>query len=166
MGEIYSVHLDWAGRGRRYHRRGMNPPTWLDELGRPHAKQPCPSCGRDSLETAEAGEARSSGGVGLRRERARRGSLKWAAHPLRAVVPGAAVAPGRGIVALGARSRLLYPPVEWRRILPGVIDALGSGTGRDKEPRCAVPSATPGYRGHLRSESRSLSVTASAADRM
>jgi len=23
----------------------MNPPTWLDERGRPHAKRPCPTCG-------------------------------------------------------------------------------------------------------------------------
>jgi len=25
----------------------MNPPTWLDERGRPHAKQLCPTCGRE-----------------------------------------------------------------------------------------------------------------------
>jgi hypothetical protein len=25
----------------------MNPPTWLDERGRPHAKRPCPTCGRE-----------------------------------------------------------------------------------------------------------------------
>jgi len=25
----------------------MNPPTWLDERGRPREKQPCPTCGRE-----------------------------------------------------------------------------------------------------------------------
>ena len=25
----------------------MNPPTWLDERGRPRAERPCPSCGRE-----------------------------------------------------------------------------------------------------------------------
>lgn len=25
----------------------MNPPTWLDEFGRPRAKRPCPRCGRE-----------------------------------------------------------------------------------------------------------------------
>ena len=25
----------------------MNPPTWLDERGQPHAKRPCPTCGRE-----------------------------------------------------------------------------------------------------------------------
>lgn len=25
----------------------MVPPTWLDERGRPHAKRPCPVCGRE-----------------------------------------------------------------------------------------------------------------------
>lgn len=25
----------------------MNPPTWFDEHGRPHAKWPCPVCGRE-----------------------------------------------------------------------------------------------------------------------
>ena len=27
--------------------REVNPPTWLDERGRPHAKRPCPTCGRE-----------------------------------------------------------------------------------------------------------------------
>lgn len=25
----------------------MNPPSWLDERGRPRAKRPCPQCGRE-----------------------------------------------------------------------------------------------------------------------
>jgi len=25
----------------------VNPPTWLDERGRPHAQRPCPVCGRE-----------------------------------------------------------------------------------------------------------------------
>jgi len=25
----------------------VNPPTWLDERGRPREKQPCPTCGRE-----------------------------------------------------------------------------------------------------------------------
>jgi len=25
----------------------MNRPTWLDERGQPHAKRPCPVCGRE-----------------------------------------------------------------------------------------------------------------------
>ena len=25
----------------------MNPPTWLDERGRPRPKRPCPRCGRE-----------------------------------------------------------------------------------------------------------------------
>ena len=25
----------------------MNSPTWLDERGQPHAKRPCPVCGRE-----------------------------------------------------------------------------------------------------------------------
>jgi hypothetical protein len=25
----------------------VNPPTWVDERGRPRAKRPCPRCGRE-----------------------------------------------------------------------------------------------------------------------
>ena len=33
--------------GHSFPDSSMNPPTWLDERGRPLAQHPCPTCGRE-----------------------------------------------------------------------------------------------------------------------